>query len=393
MADLQQSAHGATMTIAKTLGAVALVALASGCARGLYGPSVETPVGAAPRELDELSVRERAALLDRAQVWRPIETARLDLLEGPRGRDAFPFDAQVTCGFHYPSEPLTGATPKFECKVTPEDIVKVKYGEDNGEVFAEVAATRLFWALGFAADRMYPVKVTCLNCPANPHQVSAAEWHLGKPGTVATRVYDPATIERKFRGESIETKGYEGWSWQELERVADNSVGAPRAHVDALKLLAAFVQHVDSKPDNQSLVCLDSQSRTDRQGNATCAQPMAMVKDLGSTFAAASKVTFPKMKLESWRNVKVWRDEKTCQANLTSSIVGTLEHPRVSEAGRRFLASRLRLLSDEQLTDLFTAARVDRRKDNIEGRQVTVADWVRAFKEKRAQIVDHRCQT
>ena len=40
-------------------------------------------------------------------------------------------------------------TPKFECEVTPGDVVKVKYGENNGEVFAEVAASRLFWALGF----------------------------------------------------------------------------------------------------------------------------------------------------------------------------------------------------------------------------------------------------
>jgi hypothetical protein len=381
------------MTIIKAFGALLFLVLSAACARGLYGPSLDTPVTAAPRELDELSARERAALLDRAQVWRPIDTARLDLLAGPPARDGFAFDAQVPCGFHYPSKPLTGATPKFECEVAPDDVVKVKYGEGNGEVFAEVAATRLFWALGFAADRMYPVKVMCLYCPANPHQASAAEWHLGKPGTVSTRVFDPAVIERKFGGESIETKGYEGWSWRELERAADNSVGAPRAHIDALKLLAAFVQHVDSKPDNQALVCVDARTRTDRQGNETCAQPMAMVKDLGSTFAAASKVSFPKMKLESWRSVDVWKNEKTCQANLTSSIVGTLEHPRVSEAGRRFLASRLSLLSDRQLTDLFTAARVDRRKDTVRGRQVTVADWVQAFKEKRAQIVDHRCQT
>lgn len=46
---------------------------------------------------------------------------------------------------------------------------------------------------------------------------------------------------------------FEGWSWRELEDIADNSVGAPRAQIDALKLLAAFIQHVDSKPSNQAL--------------------------------------------------------------------------------------------------------------------------------------------
>jgi hypothetical protein len=364
-----------------------------GCGARAFGPSLSTPIADAPRDIDELTVPERRALLDRAEVFRPIDTARLDLVAGPRDKDGFSFDSSVTCTFAFPDEPLSGVTPKFECQVAPKDVVKVKFGEDNGEVFAEVAATRLFWALGFIVDRMYPVRVTCLNCPADPHLVSTREWHLGKPGNVATRVFDPAVIERKFGGEEIEVPKFAGWSWRELEAVADNSVGATRAHVDALKLLAAFVQHVDSKPENQGLVCAPGALTKDRDGNETCTRPFLMIKDLGSTFAAASKITFPKMKLESWRDEDVWKDPQRCQANLTSSIVGTLEHPQISEAGRRFLAERLRLLSDKQLHDLFTVARVDRRKDRIDGRQVTAADWVRVFKQKRDQIDSHRCTT
>jgi hypothetical protein len=367
--------------------------VASGCARGLYGPSLDTTAAASPRPIDELSVVERRALLDRAAVWKPIETAKLDLLAGPPMSDGFAFDVMVACAFHYPDEPLTGVTPKFDCDVVPGDVVKVKYGEANGEVFAEVAATRLFWALGFMADRMYPVRVTCLNCPPDPHRVSSAEWHLGKPSNGNNRVYDPAAIERPFAGKKIEVRGYDGLSWRELEGIADNDVGATRAHVDGLKLLAAFIQHVDSKPNNQALVCPDRSTDRDREGNATCSAPVVMIKDLGSSFAAASKIRFPKMKLESWRSVPIWRDPDTCQAQLTSSIVGTLAHPHISEAGRKFLADRLSLLSDPQLHDLFTAARVDRRKDKVGGRPATVSDWVEAFKEKRAQIVNHRCQT
>ena len=382
------------MTHARRLAWMSLVFMvASGCARGLYGPSLETHVGASPRPIDELSVAERKAMLDRAQVWQPIDTATLDLLAGPNAANRYPFDAEVTCEFHYPEEPLSGITPKFECEVAPGDAVKVKYGEKNGEVFAEVAASRLFWALGFIADRMYPVKVVCLHCPSDPHRVSTAEWHLGKPGNTNRRAYDPAAIERPFAGKKIEVDGYSGWSWRELETIADNEVGAPRAHLDALKLLAAFIQHVDSKPANQALVCPDTALERDREGDATCATPLLMIKDLGSSFAAAQKFSFPKMKLESWKSVPIWKDAKACQADLTSSIVGTLSHPQISEAGRRFLAERLSLLTDAQLEALFTAARVEKRKDRIDGHQVTVADWVRVFKEKRAQIVDHRCAT
>lgn len=367
------------------------VSLSVGCARGLYGPSIDTQAAPAPRELDELSIGERRAILDRAQVWQPIDTATLDLLAGPPGDGALTPDEAVTCTFHFPNKPLSGVTPKFDCDLGPGDTVKVKYGADNGEVYAEVAATRLFWALGFAVDRMYPVKVTCLNCPADPFRASTDEWHLGRPGNVATRLIDPATIERKLPGHAVEVDGYEGWSWRELEDVADNDLGAPRAHIDALKLLAAFVQHVDSKARNQALVCSDEAIRRDREGNDTCDRPLLVVKDLGSTFASAKRLSFPKMKLESWRGVDVWKAGSACQAQLTSSLLGTLAHPTISEAGRKFLADRLSLLTDRQLRDLFTAARVDRRKDKVRGRQATADDWVRVFKDKRAQVVNRRC--
>jgi len=44
-------------------------------------------------------------------------------------------------------------------------VVRVKYGKDTHEVYSEVAATRLLWALGFYADEMYPVRLKCLQCP------------------------------------------------------------------------------------------------------------------------------------------------------------------------------------------------------------------------------------
>jgi hypothetical protein len=365
-----------------------LVATA-GCARNLYGPSLDTSIRPAPRAMDELTLSERRGILDRAEIWRPIATERLNLLAGPDAPGKIEFDANVTCAFHYPDAPLEGVTPKFECEVAPGDVVKVKYGESNGEVYAEVAATRLFWALGFMADRMYPVKVTCLNCPADPHRASSSEWRLGRPGNVSTRTFDPAIIERKFPGKKVAVPGFEGWSWRELDAVALNTTGAPLAHSEALQLLAAFIQHVDSKPRNQALLCADGGIAQDADGNATCSESFLVVKDLGSSFAHASKIRFAKMKLESWRSVPIWKNERTCQANLTSSIVGTLAHPHISEVGRKFLADRLALLSDDQLRDLFTAARVERRGDTVEGRPVTVDDWVRAFKDKRAQITNH----
>jgi hypothetical protein len=366
------------------------------CAAGPLGSLVGPGAPPDAQEVKELSQTPRGEVLRRAHVWKPIDTARLNLLAGPAGTGSFPFDAAVTCDYHYPDEPVGGVTPKFECEFAPKDIAKVKYGADNGEVYAEVAGTRLFWALGFLVDRMYPVRVTCHNCPADPFRESKAEWHLGRSGSISTKIYDPAVVEREAAGEEIKPGDTGGWSWDELELIDPRAGGAPRAHVDALKLLAAFVQHVDNKRDNQAVVCPEDAVRKDRDGDETCAVPMLMVKDLGSSFAAASKMRFPKMKLDSWSDVPIWKDPAACQADLTGSLVGTLEHPRISEAGRKFLADRLMLLSDRQIRDLFTASRVERRGDTIrdengQSRPVTVDDWVRVFKDKRDQIVKHRC--
>jgi hypothetical protein len=70
-------------------------------------------------------------------------------------------------------------------------------------------------------------------------------------------------------------------------------------------------------------------------------------------------------------------------------------NPQISEAGRAFLAGLLVQLSDAQLRDLFEVARVTRRSTDPahdpDGPRATVDEWVKAFKSKRAQIVDHHC--
>src|SRR5687768_13867649 len=174
------------------------LAVSAGCAKGRFSPSASTPVSPAPRDIDKLTLDERRTIFSRSHVWRPIDTASLNIITGPSGPDAFPLDATVTCEYDYPDKRLSGVTPKFECAVAPGDVVKVKYGEDNGEVFAEVAGSRLFWAMGFFVDRMYPVKVMCKNCPADPFKESKLEWHLGKSAVVSDKLFDPAAIERKF---------------------------------------------------------------------------------------------------------------------------------------------------------------------------------------------------
>jgi hypothetical protein len=54
------------------------------------------------------------------------------------------------------------------------------------------------------------------------------------------------------------------------------------------------------------------------------------------------------------------------------------------------VADLLAQLSDKQITDLFTAARVDRFHRHAE-RNLPVSEWVKVFKKKRDEIASTRC--
>jgi len=297
----------------------------------------------------------------------------MDLRMGPADRRGFEPAGQVACA--YLDRRMSGRSPKFTCDLGAGDEVKVKYGQDNGEVYGEVAATRLLWALGFGADRMYPVRIECHGCPENLR---------GGPRAGMTVLLDPAAIERKHEGRALETAPDSGWTWQELDLVDETVGGASRAERDGLKLLAAFIQHSDNKPSQQRLVCLSSET----ESPDVCSRPFMMLNDVGLTFgradvfnrAAAASVNF-----EAWSTTPVWKDEPGCVARLSKSLTGTLKDPHISEPGRKFLADLLVQLSDHQIHDLFEVARFPQRSHH------RADEWVAAFKHKRDEIVNRTC--
>jgi len=339
----------------------------------------------------------RMDAIRRAQVWTKTNVSAMDIKTGPTGDGAFAPEATVNC--EWVDKKMTGRSPKFTCVIPPADEVKVKYGHDNGEVFAEVAATRLLWALGFGADRMYPVKVVCKGCPAE---------------AVGT---DVAAIERKMDGTEIESDIETGWAWRELDLVDPDKGGAPLAHRDALKLLAVFLQHTDSKAVQQRLLCLDPKEKdgADAKGDdkakdardpkddkddkekakdakGTCKETFMLIQDVGLTFGHATKSngSGTSASFREWSAAPIWKDPGRCVGNMVKSMTGTLKDPVISEEGRKFLAGLLTQLSDSQLRDLFEVARFGRRTVPDQP-AATIDQWVDAFKKKRTEIVDHVC--
>ena len=60
----------------------------------------------------------------------------------------------------------------------------------------------------------------------------------------------------EVRGQADRDRVAEGVGVLRARSVDPSKGGAPRAHVDALRLLAVFLAHWDNKAENQRLVCL-----------------------------------------------------------------------------------------------------------------------------------------
>jgi hypothetical protein len=187
----------------------------------------------------------------------------------------------------------------------------------------------------------------------------------------------------------------EEWSWKELDTIDEEAGGAPLAHRDALKLMAVFIQHTDTKPQQQRLLCLGVD---EVPADAECARPFMLIQDVGVTFGRANRFnenTPGSVNFAGWSSTPIWTAPTgACIGNLPKSFTGTLGEPVISEQGRKFLADLLQQLSDTQIRDLFDAGRVTLRvRDPGSARSgfPTLDEWVAAFKQKRDEIVNRRC--
>lgn len=338
----------------------------------------QTPEGIA-------AAARREAALAAARVWvaPAVPPAKFDFAANPPGPGSFAPGADVDCTF----KPKTagGTTPKFYCTLADGDTVKVKYGEPNGEIPSEIAATRLLSALGFPTDRMYRVRsVRCKGCPPLPQQAlqclkEGAPEAVCLQGASETRIvtFEHVAIERPFEGRKIEGTDDQGWSWYELDKIDPARGGSSRAEVDALRLMAVLLAHWDNKGANQRLVCPPGKDRPDE----SCAAPLAIVQDLGAAFGPK------RMDLKRWREGPVWVDPRTCHVSMSMMPFhgATFSDRKISEEGRQFALKLLGALSPAQLNTLFESAGVTSFSHVLtEARQPQA--WTDAFRAKVAAI-------
>jgi hypothetical protein len=383
------------------------------------------------------SPAKRLRYLASAQIWEePGDLTPEALLAGPPLRDgsgvAGALDGRpFPCTFAEPGRTMGGNTLKFMCTTATGQMIRVKYtdGSRNGnrEVFSAVAASRLLWALGFHSDPVYPITLDCRDCPSDPRSGL---------GSIARRSY--LAIYQPQAGEPVlvdASKSDQGWRWQELDRAIDTLPAGQlrsrqRQHFDALMLLGVFLQHGDRKPEQQRLACRSGLNLEagdlrppnnkpgslavlfERPGTMACETPEVSVQDIGATFGGAGRRTSgvtAKMNLKAWAARPVFHPAPAkaqgpaaeCRGQLIVSMAageGSLEHPRIGEAGRLFLLERLHRMTEAHLRAIFTAARIEQMTEAHEWRDpgsqsvYTATDaWVAAFQDKVRQIEARTC--
>ncbi len=318
--------------------------------------------------------------------YNPATAQRMGALKvGPDGR-ALP----LVCVANKKPHEGAGTTPKFYCsvpQVMDEDGELVRYkikphfkgqspDKRNGEIYGEFLSSRFSKALGFFADDEWVADVTCKDCEKslnksfqgtnfNPFQPAAGiELSLGNGIDVKCDGKDSAAIAGTLSG------------------LLQN--GGSRAEVDAFKLWLAFIDHGDTKTDNQTLTCLDSKKNPD--GSRTCKPGKAVyyVSDMGSTFGHSS-ASEKKARLDAWKG----KDPIKVSGGQCSTTAKSVGDTGISEAGRQLLATNLQRLldaekSNQTITNVFRASRNAERDQPAEA-------WTAEFVRKAKTIIDARC--
>jgi hypothetical protein len=344
--------------------------------------------------------QEARALAERsAKVWQEPDPDYDPVLgynpkEGPRlgapTVDANGLAKPINCVANKDPNKGAGTTPKFHCSVPgvvekDGDLIRYKVkphfkgqsrDKRNGEIYGEFLTSRFSKALGFFADDEWVADVTCPDCEKS--------LTSGFQGARFTPFQPAAGIELALgKGIDVKCNNKDGAAIADaLSKMLQG--GAPRAEIDAFKLWLAFIDHGDTKTDNQKFSCLDSKKNAD--GTRTCkpGQAVFYISDSGSTWGHSTS-SEKKATLNGWSG----KDPIKVSGGRCSTTAKSVGDTSISEAGRQLLAKGLqRLLDAEKRDGLIT--RVFRASRNQERDQSPEA-WTAEFVRKARTIIDARC--
>ncbi|MDX6271340.1 MAG: hypothetical protein QOD28_2563 [Acidobacteriota bacterium] len=346
------------------------------------------------------SSEERALAERKAKVWQepdpgydpvlgynPQNSPRL----GAPPVDADGFAQPVKCVADKKPTKGSGTTPKFHCSVPgvvdeDGDLIRFKVKphfkgqakeKRNGEIYGEFLSSRFSKALGFFADDEWVADVTCPDC-----EKSLTSGFQG----VRFSPFQPAAGLELPLGKGIdincsdEDSGSISGSLSKLLQGGETS----RAEIDAYKLWLAFIDHGDTKTDNQKFSCLKWKKNADNILTCEPGQAVYYVSDMGSTWGYSSS-SEKKATLKGWSG----KDPIRVSGGRCITTAKSVGDANISEAGRQLLANGLQRLldaekSDGLITKVFRASRNHERDQSPEL-------WAVEFARKAKLIIEARC--
>ncbi len=299
---------------------------------GLVVLALTFPVTGAIKKKEDDSAQSGPAIF-----WRdPGDIASRDLYFGPGGRQHEPHGP-----YTFVKEDMAGSNPKFVVKDRDGVKWKVKLGV---EARPETVATRLVWAVGYAANEDYFLPdLHVKNMPPRLHR--------------GQKLIAPDGSMHNVRLKREDEKKIGEWKWRR-----DPFTGT--REWNGLRVMMAVLNNWDLKDENNSIY---------RDADA---ERVYMVSDLGASFgtpAASWPLSKAKGNLDSYRRSPFIRRETSTTVDF--SVAGRpkyvyLVHPRnyvtrariewigknIPRRDARWIGDMLARLSPAQIRDAFRAA-------------------------------------
>lgn len=321
----------------------------------------------------------RRALVDRA--GRAIEVDQMKVVVR-KGHGGALFARSDTANAH----PIDADQVKINYLVPPYP----NHSRRDNEVFTQVAATRLLWALGFPADAQYSVlAVNCVGCSADPFKDNLKENAAAlRDRPVAFRI---AAVERLFPGDALEVEDDDTWSWTDAAQL----YGGPswsrdqKVAFDAYRLALGMLGYHNPLDSQNRLVC--AEWKDGAGASRVCTRVVMMVQDVGSTFGKPGSFGNSRGDFSDWQTQRVFADANRCELQYPLKGDAT-----VLEEARALLARRLDALDRGRVRAIFHAARFDmmdlkqlnglRHSGGADPGQAAVDEWTNAFMQRAAEV-------
>jgi len=318
------------------------------------------------------------------------------------------------------NEPVTKTTKDGDVKLVKGDVFKIKYFVSDSErenkpratrivkfnnqdlvinnafenspviensrwteVFTEVAATRLFWAMGLPADVMIPLnKVVCMGCEVHPKDQTRYA------GDKTVSIFNIAVMERKFDAKVMGKH----WNLKDVLAQRDRWSANTKAEYDVMHLTMTAINFFNGIPLQTRIVCLsDENVKTEN-----CSRPAPFFQDVGSSFGAEagglfgiggnSRGDFDEFNKKS--NRSVFKNAAKCEIKNFLSNKGP-GRSHVAQAGLDEYKRRISAVTDDVLLAIYKTARYELMEPKItakKGSDRVLADWVSATRQRINQV-------